>query len=184
MKLSKFISVQYKYANGDIVVKSKNKEDETKIKALATVEITTDEKAKTGIEKLDGCYVVTTSLIDITKDTKEDIHKAYKTLIKVENAFKTLKTEYLEIRPLYLRTDSRIKGHIFTSMLAYNIVLKLKSYTKICKLDFKETMRELTNIKTVKNRINDMLEYETIPAVNDRIAGLFTQMKLKLPNRI
>ena len=32
------------------------------------------------------------------------------------------------IRPLYLRTDSRIKGHIFVSMLAYNVVLKLRGY--------------------------------------------------------
>ena len=100
------------------------------------------------------------------------------------NGYKTLKTEYLEIRPLYLRTDSRIKGHVFTSMLAYNIVLKLKIYTKICELDFKETIREIANIKTVRNRINDMLEYETIPTVNDKIGQLFTQMGLKFPNRI
>ena len=69
-------------------------------------------------------------------------------------------------------------------MLAYNIVLKLKSYTKLCELDFKETIREIANIKTVRNRINDMLEYETIPTVNDKISQLFTQIKLKFPNRM
>jgi len=45
-------------------------------------------------------------------------------------------------------------------------------------------MREIANIKTVRNRINDMLEYETIPTVNDKIGQLFTQMELKFPNRI
>jgi len=184
LKLSGFISIVYKYEDGNVIVPSKNASDVIKTKPLISVELIIDEVLKKEIAQLDGCYVVTTSLIDTAENTKEDIHKAYKTLIKVENAFKTLKTEYLEIRPLYLRTDSRIKAHIFCSMLAYNIVLKLKSYTKVCELDFKKTIRELSHVKTVKNKINDMLEYETIPQVNERLCQLFKQMELKLPKRI
>jgi len=148
------------------------------------VKIITDQKAKKELEKLDGCYVVTTSLIDTTKNSKEDIHKAYKTLIKVENAFKTLKTDYLEIRPLYLKTDKRIKGHIALSMLAYNITLKLKSYTQQIDLDFKSTIRQLSNVKTIINDINIAIKFETIPKVNDNLQKLFTHMKLKFPTKI
>jgi len=184
MKLSKFISIKFSYKDGDVIVKSKNKEDETKTKSLAIIEIVTDEKAKNEIEKLDGCYVVTTSLIDTKKDTKEDIHKAYKTLIKVENAFKTLKTEFLEIRPLYIKTDKRIKGHIALSMLSYNITLKLKEYTNKVDLDFKSTARQLYTIKTVLNKINNAISFETIPNVSDNLKILFTKMKLKLPTKL
>lgn len=184
LKLSKFISYTLQYKDGDCIITDSTNNVVTKTKSIATFEILIDEKEKNKVEELDGCYVVKTSLIDIQKDSKEDIHKAYKTLIKVENAFKTLKTEYLEIRPLYLRTDSRIKGHIFVSMLAYNIVLKLRGYISDVELDFKSTIRQLIKISTVVNTINKAIVFETIPSVNETLKKLFTHMKFKLPTRI
>ena len=183
LKLSKFISYTVEYENDDCIVKDKDANEIIKQKELATVTIVTDYEAKKEIEKLDGCYVITTSLTNTTKDTKEEIHKAYKTLIKVENAFKTLKTEFLEIRPLYLRTDSRIKGHIFLSMLSYNIVLKLKGYIRTLEFDFKSTVAKLDKVQTIINTINS-LTFETIPAVDKKLSKLFTHMGFKLPNRI
>jgi transposase len=155
-----------------------------KTKDIAFIEIIIDNKAKKEVEQLDGCYVVKTSLTNTSKDTKEDIHKAYKTLIKVENAFKMLKTEFLEIRPLYIKTDKRIKGHVALSMLAYNISLKLKNYTKLAKLDFKDTIRKLSAVKTVINTINSAIKFETIPTVCENLIKLFDQMKFKLPTKI
>ena len=184
LKLTKFVSVDITYAEGNITVLDKEKNEVIKTKELATATINIDEKKRQKVEQLDGCYIITTSLIDTTKDTKEDIHKAYKTLIKVENAFKTLKTEFLEIRPLYLKTDKRIKGHVALSMHAYNITLKLKDFTKINQLDFKSTLRELSIIKTVVNTINKSITFETIPVVNDKLKALFTNMKLKFPTKI
>ena len=184
LKLSQIVSCKVTYKDGDCIVVAKDKTQTIKTKELATIEITIDQEAKTEIEKLDGCYVVTTSLTDIEKDTKEDIHKAYKTLIKVENAFKTLKTEFLKIRPLYLRTDSRIKGHIALSMIAYNITLELRKYIKQSKLDWKSTIRELSSVKTVVNQINDIMSFETIPTVGESLGKLFREMNLKLPKRL
>ena len=184
LKLSKFVSYTVRYEEDNIEVKSKDGEMETKSKMIATVEIIIDEEAREEISKLDGCYVITTSLLDTDKETKEDIHKAYKTLIKVENAFKTLKTDYLEIRPLYLKTDKRIVGHIALSMIAYNITLQLKEYINTAELDFKSTVRDLTTVKTVLNKIDDIISFETIPQVGDNLKKLFEEMKLKLPNRI
>ncbi|MEA3492317.1 MAG: transposase [Campylobacterota bacterium] len=184
LKLSKFRSYKITYQEGECIVVAKDNTQTIKTKELATVEIIIDQEAKIKVAQLDGCYVVTTSLTNIDKDTKEDIHTAYKTLIKVENAFKALKTEYLEIRPLYLRTDSRIKAHIFLSMLSYNIVLKLRGYIFNMNIDFKSTIRKISNITTVKNTINKTIVYETIPAVDDKLKELFDSMKFKLPNRI
>ena len=184
LKLSKFLSYSITYEEGEVEVGGKDGNIEIKTKMLASVEITIDEKAREEISKLDGCYVITTSLLDADKETKEDIHKAYKTLIKVENAFKTLKTDYLEIRPLYLKTDKRIVGHIALSMIAYNITLKLKEYINTAELDFKSTVRELATVKTTLNKIDDIVSFETIPQVGDNLKKLFEKMKLKLPNRI
>jgi len=185
LKLSKFISYNIIYKDGYITTtKDKDGNELTKTKEIATIEIIIDQKTKQEASKLDGCYVVTTSLTDTTKNTKENIHQAYKTLIKVENAFKTLKTEFLEIRPLYLRTDSRIIGHIALSMHAYNITLELKKYIKQTELDFKSTIRELSNVQTISNKINDLIEFETIPTIGENLQKLFTKMNLKLPARL
>ena len=184
LKLSKFISYNISYKDGDIAIKDKDGSEINKTKELATIEIVIDEKEKQEAQKLDGCYVVTTSLRDKIKNTKEDIHQAYKRLIKVENAFKTLKTEFLEIRPLYLRTDSRIIGHIALSMHAYNITLELKKYIKQTNLDFKSTIRELSNVQTVSNKINDLISFETIPTIGENLQKLFIKMNLKLPTRL
>jgi len=190
LKLNKFVTVTITYKEGDVKTINKDKEEVLKTKEIATTTIEIDKKEKTKIEQLDGCYVVTSSLIDTSKTSKEEIHKAYKTLIKVENAFKTLKTEFLEIRPLYLKTDERIQGHIALSMHAYNITLKLKEFisipveTKKSKLDFKSTIRELSTVKTVVNTINKAIKFETIPTVSDTLKTLFVNMKLKFPTKI
>jgi len=184
LKLSSFINYTIELDDGDCFIDSKDGNKIRKTKKLATITLIIDKEAKKEIEKLDGCYVVTTSLIDTTKESKEDIHKAYKTLIKVENAFKTLKTEFLEIRPLYLRLDERIKGHIFLSMLSYNIVLKLKGYIKNVELDFKSVIRELKMVKSNINTINNSIVFESIPSVNETLEKLFKYMGFKLPNRI
>jgi len=184
LKLSKFVHYDIVYTEGDCEVKDKEGTTTQKRKPLAEITLSIDENALEEIKKLDGCYVIKTSLTDTRQETKEEIHKAYKTLIKVENAFKTLKTDYLEIRPLYLKTDKRIQGHIALSMLSYNIVLKLKEYITLSDLDFKSTIRELTSVKTVINTINRTMVFESIPAVNERLKHLFTQMKFKLPSRI
>jgi transposase len=185
LKLDKFIIVEFEYKEKEIeLFNKKNNKTTLKTKEIATdIKLIIDEDIKKEIELLDGCYVIKTSLTNTNKDTKEEIHKAYKELIKVENAFKTLKSEFLEIRPLYLKTDNRIKGHIFLSMLAYNIVYELKRFSKEAEVDFKSTIEKLKNIHTVKNILNDYI-FETIPAITDKsINKLLEVMKLKFPVR-
>jgi transposase len=143
-----------------------------------------DEKEKNVFQELDGCYVVKTSLTDTSKDSKEDIHKAYKTLIKVENAFKTLKTDFLEIRPLYIKTDKRIKGHVALSMLSYNISLKLKNYINQADLDFKDTIGMLSDIKTTTAQLTKKIIVNYIPKVNKSLENLFKIMNFTMPNKV
>jgi len=48
-----------------------------------------------------------------------EVVRAYKSLAFVERAFRNLKTVQLEIRPVYHKTDERIRSHVFLCMLAY-----------------------------------------------------------------
>ena len=183
LKLTKFVTTCINYKDGDCKIEDKDKNIVIKTKALAEVEILIDEEAKREIEKLDGCYAIKTSLTD-KKDTKEDIHQSYKNLINVENAFKTLKTDYLEIRPLYLKTDKRIKGHIFLSMLSYNIVLKLREYIKVCNLDFKSTITSLKGVSTTVVQVSKKLTINYIPEVNEKLKNLFKVMEFTMPKKV
>jgi len=69
---------------------------------------------------LDGLYVVRSSL-DKKEMSSEELVGCYKELSKVENAFRSMKTIDLQIRPIFHRLNQRIKAHIFLCMLAYYV---------------------------------------------------------------
>jgi len=74
---------------------------------------------------LDGCYIIYTDVS--TEDmTAVETVESYKSLMKVEQAFRNLKTVRLEIRPVYHKTDNRIRCHVFICMLAYYVMWHMK----------------------------------------------------------
>lgn len=75
------------------------------------------------LEQLDGCYCLKTDILD---QDKKLIHQRYKDLAKVESAFRTMKTECLEIRPMYVRKKISTDAHVFIVTLAYIIIQELE----------------------------------------------------------
>jgi transposase len=67
---------------------------------------------------LDGCYIITSTVSPERMD-KQQVVASYKKLTLVEMAFRNLKTVQLEVRPVYHKTDDRIRCHVFVCMLAY-----------------------------------------------------------------
>ena len=74
---------------------------------------------------LDGCYIIYT---DVSSDdlTAVETVESYKSLIQVEQAFRSMKTVNLEIRPIFHKTDDRIKCHVFICMLSYYVMWHMK----------------------------------------------------------
>jgi transposase len=72
-------------------------------------------------EKYDGLYVIRSNVPSEIMNTLE-IVEAYKSLINVEQAFRNMKTVQLEIRPMYHKTDDRIKAHVFICTLSYYLL--------------------------------------------------------------
>lgn len=81
---------------------------------------TADAQAQLRALELAGCYVIVT---DVGKDKldSQGVHDSYMALQKVERDFRTMKTGLLEIRPLYVRKESRTRGHVFCCMLALKL---------------------------------------------------------------
>ena len=69
---------------------------------------------------LDGIYVIRSPLSADEMDSAELV-RIYKALTAVERAFRTLKTVNLKIRPIYRRTEDRVRAHIFVCVLAYYV---------------------------------------------------------------
>ena len=67
---------------------------------------------------IDGCYIIHTNVPAEQMDKREVVAN-YKKLQFVETAFRNMKTVRLELRPVFHRTDERIRSHIFLCMLAY-----------------------------------------------------------------
>ena len=79
------------------------------------------DQEKIEAEKLlDGCYIITS---DVPKEkmAAAAVVASYKKLGLVEEAFRNLKTVQLEVRPVYHKTDNRIRAHVFLCMLAYHL---------------------------------------------------------------
>ena len=69
---------------------------------------------------LDGLYVVRSS-VDKKRMDSDRVVENYKSLAKVERAFRCMKTVDLSLRPIYHRNDDRIRSHVFICMLAYYV---------------------------------------------------------------
>ena len=69
---------------------------------------------------LDGCYIITSD-VPQEKMAAAQVVASYKKLELVETAFRNLKTVQLEVRPVYHKTDQRIRSHVFLCMLAYYV---------------------------------------------------------------
>jgi hypothetical protein len=88
-------------------------------------QLTIDKAKVRAEERLDGKYLLRTS--DDTL-TPEDVALGYKQLLEIESAFRTLKT-VLELRPVYHRTQNRIRAHVVLCWLALLLVrvIEIKS---------------------------------------------------------
>jgi len=71
--------------------------------------------------RMDGCYVIFTDVPQEDMSAIEAVEN-YKRLMKVEQAFRNIKTVQLEIQPVYHKTDDRIRCHVFICMLAYYVM--------------------------------------------------------------
>jgi transposase len=84
-----------------------------------------DEERIKSFEAVDGFYVITSDVPSNTLDTAE-VKARYKSLSQVEQAFRTMKTTDLFIRPIRHWNPDRVRGHVFVCMLSYLVIWKAR----------------------------------------------------------
>jgi hypothetical protein len=81
---------------------------------------TRDHAAIAAEAALDGFYVLRTGVPADALDAADTV-RAYKSLARVERAFRSLKTVDLDIRPIFHWVSPRVRAHVFLCMLAYHL---------------------------------------------------------------
>jgi hypothetical protein len=151
-----------------------------------------DEDALSKEAMLDGCYVIKSNL---NKDVdKQIIHDRYKDLAMVEEAFRTMKTGILEIRPWYVKTEKSTRGHAVVVMLAYLITHYLKQAWAGLDITVNEGLAGLSMLCSMEVVIKDkgschhiptprLLEAELLKAVNVSLPKVLPHIGTKVVSR-
>ena len=146
-----------------------------------TIAIEIDQEKKEEIEKLDGCYCLIT---DIPRTvTKEMIHSRYKGLSQVESAFKTIKTNHLELIPIYVKKKESTTAHVLITTLAYSIVQELNNVWHDINMTTEEGITQLDKICYQELSSSTMKKKVIIPTPDDKSQLLLDALKIKLPIR-
>ena len=82
----------------------------------------TEKPAKEQKDQLQGAYVIETSHKELEAP---EIWNIYMTLTKVEDAFRSLKSD-LGLRPIYHQLARRTAAHLFISVLAYHLLCAIE----------------------------------------------------------
>jgi transposase len=133
--------------------------------------------------RLDGCYVLKTDL-SVEEMSKEDVHARYKDLTNVERAFREMKIEQLELRPLHVRRKSSTRAHVFVVMLAYMITRELGILWKEIDLTVQEGLHSLNTLTVNHVKFPTGLVMAKIPQASDQNAKLLKAAGVKIPTNL
>jgi len=161
-------------------------------------EFTIDFRAEKYLQakQLAGKYVICTGIAKEKMD-KLEVRKQYKNLQNVEHAFRDLKSDYIQIRPVFVRGKAETRGHVLLSMFSYAIIKEmetkifpfLKSWNKKAKsrLAFADIMEELKDIKLVELNLGrnvDTLKITELNELQKEILKLFDMNKKHLEKNL
>ena len=150
-----------------------------------------DEEAKRKSLELAGCYVLVS---DVSKDklSTEQIHDSYMALQKVERDFRTMKTGLLEIRPVFVRKESRTRGHVFCAMLALKLQREVERRLAAVfgttdkdryAVTVSDALASLSRLTLLNYEVSDKVTVTKLPKPDAQQERILTALKVSLPSR-
>lgn len=145
-----------------------------------TLKLQVDDEALEEVSCLDGCYVIKT---DLPKDVadKQIIHNRYKDLAEVERAFRTFKTNFLEVRPVYVQTEKSTRGHVLVVMLSYIIVRRLRCAWEKFDLTVEEGLKQLSTLCSMEMKVKNQASCLKIPRPREKSRQLLKALDIRMP---
>ncbi len=148
--------------------------------SVLTVKI--NEKALKEESPLDSCYVIRSKL-PVDQINMDTIHQRYKDIANVEWAFRTMKSDTIELRPVHVRKKPRTRAHVFIAMLSYIIEKHLREKWNDLNVTVEEGIHELSSINSMEIQVG-AVKYNQIPQARDIGSKLLNALSIKLPEAI
>lgn len=128
----------------------------------------------------DGCYIWTTDLDD-SELTNREIYDRYKDLKYVEEDFRSFKTGFLEIRPIFVRSEESTRGHLVVVMLAHMILRALRQAWLHFDKTVGEALEELNSLCLETIQFSDGQKTKCIPIPNAETSALLKTINITMP---
>lgn len=147
------------------------------------------EEAITRFLDLAGCYVVTTDVAR-TDLSAQQVHDSYVSLRKVERDFRQLKTGLLEVRPVWVRKESRTRGHVFCCMLSLKISREMEqrlraafgtTETRADALTLPDALLALTRLCLLHYPVDEKTTVTKLPQPDERQRQILEALGVSLP---
>lgn len=142
-----------------------------------------DEEKLNKKSAYDGCYIWTTDLSENELSNRE-IYERYKDLKYVEDDFRSFKTVFLEVRPIYVRSETSTRGHLVVVMLAHMILRALRQAWSHIDKTVGEIIGELNLLCLDIIQFSDGRKINCIPIPNDEVAEILKAIKLTMPRNL
>jgi len=146
-----------------------------------TVQLKVDREALQEASLLDGCYVIKTDLPHHAA-TKEVIHDRYKDLAEVERGFRTCKTDFLEVRPVYVQKEKSTQGHVLVVMLAYMVIRALRDAWGQFDLTVEEGLKQLSTLCSMQMVVKNGASCLKIPRPREQSRQLLKALDIRMPS--
>lgn len=146
-----------------------------------TVSIEIDEEALTRASRLDGVYVIKTDTSALELD-RDRVHTAYKSLYAVERDFRCMKTD-LQIRPVFVRKESRTRGHVLVVMLALILRRELEKQLAAVETEPDHAVSILNGWTLLRERLGT-LDFCRLPKPNAMQQEILDALGLAQPTRL
>ena len=141
--------------------------------------------------QLAGCYVVVT---DVPKQqmNEQAVHDNYVSLQKVERDFRQLKTGLLEVRPVFVRKESRTRGHVFCCMLALKLSREIERRLQAAfgttdadpyALTVSDALAALSRLCLLEYQIDDKTKLTRLPNPDARQKEILAALGVSLPKK-
>jgi len=139
--------------------------------------------------QLAGCYVVTTDVVAAAMNSQQ-VHDSYVALQQIERDFRAMKTGLLEVRPLFVRKESRTRGHVFCCMLALKLSREMErrlravfgsTETNAHAITLPDALLALTRLCLLQYQVDENTTLVKLPRPDQRQEEILQALGVTLP---
>jgi transposase len=141
--------------------------------------------------QLAGCYAVVTDVPHEQMD-QQAVHDSYVSLQKVERDFRLMKTGLLEVRPVFVRKESRTRGHVLAGLLALKLSREMERRRQAAcgttdanphTLTVHDAMAALSRLCLLEYQIDDKTNVTRLPRPDARQEEILVALGVNLPKK-